>query len=68
MGKKGYRKYRPSTAKRDLARRKIANPTASPGDDYLLNIDPSNQEIVAMQDQTPDPNEIYDLGDIDNLD
>ena len=36
--------------------------------EYLLNIDPNNQEIIAVQEQAVDPNDVYDLGDAENLD
>ena len=47
--KKVARKQRPSTAKKTNAKRKIANQNVSSPNEYLLNIDPSNQEIVAVQ-------------------
>ena len=35
--------------------------------EYLLNIDPSNKEVVALHDQSADPDEVYDLGDAEDL-
>ena len=40
---------------------------ADSANEYLLNIDPSNREVMALHDQLADPDEVYDLGDAEDL-
>ena len=40
---------------------------ADTANEYLLNIDPSNREVMALHDQSAVADEVYDLGDAEDL-
>ena len=61
--KKVPRKKRPTTAQKNYDKRKIANPFNNSIHEFLVDLEPSTQQIFSMQEQSTDLNDVFDLGD-----